>query len=116
MKIKVGDVPKNKRLVGSRWVFECRKDGQFRARVVAQGFTQIPGVDFKFSHAPIINNITFHILLLEWFINKNWIALQIDIWTAFLYGDLEEEIYMRMPEGFKVEIDKCMPLLKVLMV
>src|SRR5210317_668305 len=40
--IKISDVPQNKRLVGSRWVFERRKDGQFRARVVAQGFTQIP--------------------------------------------------------------------------
>ena len=68
---------------------------------MAQGFTQILGVDFKFSHAPVINDIMFHLLLLEWFINENWIALQFNIRTAFLYGDLEEEIYMRIPEGFK---------------
>ena len=35
--VKIDDVPKNKRLIGSRWVLECRKDGQFQARIVAQG-------------------------------------------------------------------------------
>ena len=110
--VKIKDVPKNKRLIGSRWVFERRKDGQFRARIVAQGFTQVPGIDFKYSHAPVINDVTFHLLLIEWFVNSDWVALQIDIRTAFLYGELEEEIYMRMPEGMQKNDDDCMVLLK----
>ena len=73
-RVKISDVPKNKRLIGSRWVFERRKDGQFRARIVAQGFTQVPGIDFKYSHAPVINNVTFHLLLIEWFVNENWVT------------------------------------------
>ena len=68
---KNSDVPKNKRLIGSRWVFEHRKDRQFRARIVAQGFTQIPGNYFKYSHAPVINDVTFHLLLIEWYINSH---------------------------------------------
>ena len=51
-------------------------------------------------------------MLIEWFVNENWVALQIDIRTAFLYGDLEEEIYMKMPEGMRENQDECMMLLK----
>ena len=56
--------------------------------------------------------MTLHLFLIEWYVTDDWTALQIDIWTAFLYGDLEEEIYMHMPEGMEVKLDECIALLK----
>ena len=81
--VKKEDVPNNKCLVGCRWIFEICKDGQYQARIVTQGYTQVPGIDFNFHHAPIVQDVTFHILLILSYTNKNWIALQIDIRTSF---------------------------------
>ena len=92
--VKKHNIPNGKRIVGCKWVFDIRKDGEYRARVVAQGFMQVPGIDFKFHHAPVTQDITFHIMLIVWYIKQNWIALQIDIRTAFLYGNLDELIFM----------------------
>ena len=47
-----------------------------------------------------------------WYINDDWIALQIDVRTAFLYGDLEEEIYMRIPIGMDISEEYCLLLKK----
>ena len=65
----------------------------------ALGYIQVPGVDSNANYSPVINDITFCILLVLILIN-NWYAEVIDIQTAFLCGKLEEEIYMKIPEGF----------------
>ena len=70
---------------------------------MACGYSQIPGVDFTESYAPVINDVTWRILLV---IKMLWKlkARLIDIKTAFLYGDLDEEIYMESPEGLDMEM------------
>ena len=61
--IKKTDVPENRRLLGAKWVFKVKKNGIFKARLVAQGFSQIPGVDHQDSFSPVIYNTTFRIIL-----------------------------------------------------
>jgi hypothetical protein len=102
-KTKKFNIPKNRRLIGSKWVFKVKRNGVFRARLVALGYSQIPGVDYTDNFAPVINDITYRIILLNWLIN-DWDSEVIDVETAFLYGNLEEEIYMKCPDGLS-EVD-----------
>ena len=90
----------NKRLVGSKWVFKIKRDGVYRARLVAKGFSQIPGEDFTETFSPVINDMTFRIVLTR-MILEGLDAKVVDIDNAFLNGDLDHEIFMKMPEGYK---------------
>jgi hypothetical protein len=92
-------LPSNRKVIGNRWVYVQKDDGRYRARTVAKGFTQIPGKDFQENHSPVVNDTTFHTLL----VLKILLGLeagQFDIETAFLYGDLEEKLWMDLPEGY----------------
>jgi hypothetical protein len=93
------EIPTGRKLIGNRWVFAKKDDGRFRARTVAKGFSQIPGKDFQENHAPVVNDTTFRITLILKLLRK-LDSEQFDIETAFLYGDLDEEIWMELPEGY----------------
>ena len=93
------DVPTGRKIIGNRWVYVQKDDGRYRARTVAKGFSQIPGKDFQENHAPVVNDTTFHLVLALKVLFKLE-AGQFDIETAFLYGDLEEELWMVLPEGY----------------
>jgi hypothetical protein len=92
-------VPSNRKILGNRWVFAQKDDGRFRARNVAQGFTQIPGKDFQEHHSPVVNDTTVHVILVLKILKK-LCSGQFDIVTAFLYGELDETLYMALPEGY----------------
>ena len=98
--IKKNNVPENRRLLGAKWVFKVKKNGIFIARLVAQAFSQIPGVDHQESFSPVIYNTTFRIILVMQ-INYKWEAQNIDIEKAFLFGNLEQEIYLKIPDGYQ---------------
>jgi len=104
-KFKIADIPKDRRLIGCRWVNKRKRNGVYRARLVALGYSQIPGVDFTESFAPVILDVTFRLIcfLILW---HDWIAEIVDIETAFLYGDLKEEIFMKIPPGYEVVVNK----------
>ena len=74
----------------------------FKVRLVACGYSQIPGVDFSESYAPVINDVSWRILIIAMLVWK-LDAKIIDVLTAFLYGDLEEEIYMKCHKLHKEE-------------
>ena len=76
-------VPADRRFLGTTWVFEVKKNGIFKARLVAQGFAQIPGIDFTDNFSPVIYKITFKIILVLW-ATYNWEAEIIVIETAIL--------------------------------
>ncbi len=97
-KIKRIDMPTDRRCVKSKWVFLSKRDGRFRARLVACGYSQIPGVDYTDNYAPVINDVTYRIMLICEIVWKLTSKI-IDVETAFLHGDLEEEIYMDCPDG-----------------
>ena len=71
----------------------------YHARLVAKGFRQIPGLDFTDNYAPVVNNVTFRVVVAMMLI-ENLKQKVVDIDNAFLNGDLEYEIYMEIPEGY----------------
>ena len=98
--IERSSIPEGRRLIGSKWVYKEKRDGRFRARLVCLGYSQIPGVDFSDNYAPVGNDITFRVIMVLRLI-YNLHAVLLDVETAFLYGKLEEEIYMEIPTGYK---------------
>ena len=90
--------------MGSKWVFKIKFDkdseiDRFKGRLVAQGFSQIPGLDFTETFAPVARFATIRTLL-AYAVNRNMHVHQMDVTTAFLNGKLTETIYMKQPEGF----------------
>ena len=92
-KIDKMKIPENRRLFGNKWVFKIKRDGTYRARLVALGYSQIPGVDFTDNFAPVAHDVSFRIALARMMVEK-LDSLVMDVETAFLYGDIEEEIFI----------------------
>ena len=92
-KVDRKNVPNSRRLIGNKWVFKIKRDGSYRARLVALGYSQIPGVDYTDNFAPVAHDVSFRIALARMMVEKLDI-LVMDVETAFLYGDIEEEIFM----------------------
>jgi hypothetical protein len=114
-KIKRVNMPKGRRCVKHKWVFKIKRNGVFRSRLVACGYSQIPGVDYTENYAPVISDVTYRILLIceiVWGLTSKIV----DVETAFLHGDLEEgqEIYMDCPESLEHEEDECLLLQKTI--
>ena len=109
-------VAADRRIIGCKWIFRIKNDGRHRARLCAIGYTQVAGVDYQDNFAPVVNDVAFRIAIIMMLVN-GWDADIVDIETAFLYGDLEEEIYMKVPEGYadhlKTEFDDDTCLLLV---
>jgi Reverse transcriptase (RNA-dependent DNA polymerase) len=100
--MKVWEVlPKNQSLQTEKlwWVYTKKTDGWFRARCVAKGFSQIPGKEFQRKHALVVSETTLH-LLLAIKTEFNLSSGQSNIETAFLYGELKEEVWMEIPDGY----------------
>ena len=114
-KIKLHQKPQKKKVIKCKWVFEVKRNGVFRARLVACGYSQIPGEDFQLSFSPVANDATIRLVLLFQIVMKLTARL-FDIETAFLHGLLgeEEQVYMMCPEGMPHEKDECLHLLKTL--
>jgi Reverse transcriptase (RNA-dependent DNA polymerase)/gag-polypeptide of LTR copia-type len=111
--VKRDSVPKSKKILKTKWVLKQKPDGTHRARLVAKGFTQVPGVDFTESFSPVINDVTMRILIVFWIMNKYY-AAQVDVETAFLCGELDEEIYIESPEGYNLPPDEVLLLKKAM--
>ncbi|HEV7738455.1 MAG TPA: reverse transcriptase domain-containing protein, partial [Chlamydiales bacterium] len=96
-------VPKGRKIIKSRPCFVRKKDEngkvvRHKVRVVAKGFTQVAGIDFTETFASVARMESMRTLLHIGAIN-DWEIHQMDVKTAFLHGDLEEDIYMEQPEG-----------------
>ena len=96
--------PEGKNIVGSKWVLKMKRnsDGSldcFKARLVAQGYTQTHGIDYEEVFAPVAKYSTIRSLLT--LANAHDLEVhQLDVKTAFLNGSVEHDIYMSQPEGF----------------
>jgi hypothetical protein len=104
--MEIGRFAEGKATIGNKWVFVKKRDEKgdivrFKARLVAQGFSQKPGTDYSNdgTFAPVMRFETLHTLLALAAIN-NWKIRQFDIKGAYLHGILHETIYMRQPEAF----------------
>ena len=96
-------IPENRRLIGKKWVFKIKRDGIYRAKQVALGYSQIPEIDYTDNFASVAHDVSFRIALARMMVEK-LDSLVMDVETAFLYGDIEEEIFMKSPVGME-EID-----------
>jgi len=76
-------------------------DGRKKARLVAKGFSQVEGLDFDQVFSPVVRFETVR-LMLALAALENWYITGLDVRSAYLYGKLNEEIYMEQPKGFAV--------------
>jgi len=100
------DLPPGCQPLGYRWIFKrkMRPDGtidKYNARLVIKGYKQRAGLDYFDTYSPV-TRITSIRLVLAIAAIRNLEVHQMDVKTAFLNGNLEEEIYMEQPEGFIV--------------
>ena len=90
--------PTGKNVLKSRMVYKIKRDGRYKARFVACGYSQKPGEDYDTTFAPVSQLTTFR-LFLALSLQLGLTISQADVETAYLYSDLDEEIYIRIPEG-----------------
>uniref|UniRef100_A0A0W0G0F0 Reverse transcriptase Ty1/copia-type domain-containing protein n=1 Tax=Moniliophthora roreri TaxID=221103 RepID=A0A0W0G0F0_MONRR len=96
---KLVDLPQGQKAIKSRWVFDIKTDGHYKARLVAKGFSQVEGMDYDELFSPVVRFETVCVLLALAAL-EDWDIQALDIKTAFLYGELDKEIYMEQPQGF----------------
>ncbi|KAL5494293.1 hypothetical protein EMCRGX_G015594 [Ephydatia muelleri] len=101
------ECPKGCKPVGSKWVFKVKTnaDGsteRFKARLVAQGYTQREGLDYDETFSPVVRSESIRSVIS--LACKEGLKLhQMDVTTAFLNSELDQVIYMRQPEGFAAD-------------
>ena len=104
---KLVDLPPRSKPIGCKWIFKkkMKVDGtidKFKARLVVKGFIQKEGIDYFDTYAHVARISTIRVLIALDYIYKLQIH-QMDVKTAFLNGELEEEICMKQPKGFVVQ-------------
>ena len=97
-------MPPNRTAIKSRWIFKVKSgvkgsDPRYKARLVAKGYSQRPGIDYEETFAPVAKETTLRVVL-SFVAAQDLEMRQLDIKTAFLYGDLSEEIYLEQPERY----------------
>ena len=95
------DLPPGKQALPSRFIFERKRNGRHKARLVAGGHRQQHGLDFDETYAPTCAYRTMRMIMAV-AAKEDLEMRQFDIKTAFLNGELEEEVYMRPPVGVDV--------------
>ncbi len=92
--------------MGFKWVFIRKRNEnnevvRYKARLVAQGFTQRLGIDFNETYSPVMSGISFRYLI-SLAIQKRLSMQLMDVVTAYLYGSLDSDIYMKIPDGISI--------------
>uniref|UniRef100_A0A2N9EY29 CCHC-type domain-containing protein n=1 Tax=Fagus sylvatica TaxID=28930 RepID=A0A2N9EY29_FAGSY len=100
------ELPQRKKALHNKWVYRVKEEHdrskRYKARLVVKGFQQKEGVDYTDIFSPVVKLTTIR-LVLGIVTAENLHLEQLDVKTAFLHGDLEEDIYMRQPQGFIVQ-------------
>ena len=105
------DKPKDQKTIGCRWIFKRKsgivgvEDPRFKAKLIAKGYSQKEGIDYKEIFSPIVKHVSIRYML-SVVAHFDLELQQIDVKTAFLHGNIEEYIVMDQHEGF---VDKYHP-------
>lgn len=99
-------LPQHRTAIGCKWVFKTKRGAhnevvKLKARLVAKGYSQQPGIDFEETYAPVARYSSIRAVL-SLVALYDWELHQMDVKSAYLNGELEEDIYMEQPEGFIV--------------
>jgi hypothetical protein len=111
--IKKEDIPVDRRTIKCKWIFKIKRNGIFRAKLVACGYSQIAVINFNQSFAPVVNDVSFQIMLITKLI-WNLEASIVNVEAAFLHVKLQEEIYMNISEGMSYDSKHCLLLTKTI--
>ena len=108
--------PKGWKIVGSKWVFHIKRGPdesiqKYKARIVAQGFTQVEGIDFNQTFAPVTKFSSLHTIF-ALAAKHNLEVHQMDVKATYLNANLQEEIYMEAPPSFDIPKGHVLKLLK----
>lgn len=98
------EIPKGRKTIGCRWVLKIKRGPtgeivKYKARLVAKGYAQVHGIDYNHTFAPTVKMSAIRLVLTIAAIEKLKVR-HLDIKTAYLYGDLDEEIYMKSPDWY----------------
>lgn len=104
------DLPAGVKPIGLKWVFKVKQnpDGsvnKYKARLVAKGYVEKHGIDYDEVFSPVARIETVR-LIIALAASQGWEEHHLDVKTAFLHGDLKEEVYVSQPEGFEVKGSK----------
>ncbi|KAK9120307.1 hypothetical protein Syun_017924 [Stephania yunnanensis] len=96
--------PENCKPITCKWVYRLKKksDGtvdKCKARLVARGFSQSYGLDYEETFSPVAKMVTLRSIF-SLAAHKNWKLWQLDVKNAFLYGELDREVFMEQPQGY----------------
>ena len=96
--IPVDQLPSGKNLIKAKFIFKLKSDGRYKVRLVAKGYSQQYGIDYTDVFAPVVSKNSLRALL-ALAAAEDFEIHQMDVETAFLHGELEEELYIEAPEG-----------------
>lgn len=111
-------LPSGKNAIGSGWVLRIKRHSngeinKLKARIVCRGYSQRRGIDFTETYAPVVCMDSIRILLAI-AAHEKLVLKQCDVKLAFLYGEIEEEIYVRLPDEVDIDDGKVWKLKKSL--
>ncbi|KAK8948501.1 hypothetical protein KSP39_PZI005632 [Platanthera zijinensis] len=101
------ELPEGKKPIGCKWIFKTKRNSKgnverYKSRLVAKGFTQREGIDYKETFSPVSLKDSFRVIMA--LVAQYDLELhQMDVKTAFLNGNIQEKIYMMQPQGFELK-------------
>ncbi|GJX34580.1 putative RNA-directed DNA polymerase [Tanacetum coccineum] len=98
------DLPPNKKTIGCKWIWKIKYKStgdieRYKARLVAKGYSQRNRIDYEETFSHVVKMVTVRCIIILVVHNK-WPLFQFDVYNAFQYGDLHEDVYMDLPSVY----------------